>query len=141
MAATLILKSTSGIALPQERIPTEYAYLTWEENPRLAGPADVPLWFDAPERGSRPLFLRDFQRSYFTPDRGLMPEVAQHDATEFLRGVREARALLGLHRAAQSFAYDPHPTGGRRAGRARWLRAMADTYLDAAGQRPVPIAE
>lgn len=140
MAATLILTSTSGMRLPQEPIPTEYAYLTYEEPPRLAGAADVPLWFDAPERGSRPLFLRDFYRSVVT-ERGLLPKVAEHDASLFFQGIQEARALLGLHRAAESFAYDPHPTGGRRAGRARWLRAMADRYLEASGQRPVPIAE
>lgn len=140
MAATLILKSTTGMALPQESVPAEYAYLTWEEAPRLAGAADVPLWFDAPERGSRPLFLRDFYRSVVT-DRGLLPKVAERDVTAFIRGAREARALLGLHRAAESFAYDPHPTGGRRAGRARWLRMMADRYLETADQRPVPIAE
>lgn len=140
MAATLILKSTTGLALPQEPFPAEYAYLTYEEPPRLAGAADVPLWFDSPDRGSRPLFLRDFYRSVVT-DRGLLPKVAERDVTAFIRGAREAHALLGLHRAAESFAYDPHPTGGRRAGRARWLRAMADRYLEASGQRPVPIAE
>lgn len=140
MAATLILKSTSGIALPQERIPTEYEYLTFEEPPRLAGAADVPLWFESPERGSRPLFLRDFRRM-FVRERGLVPAVAERDLVPFFSGSREARALLGLHRAVESFAYDPHPTGGRRAGRARWLRSMADRYLEAAGQRPSSIAE
>src|SRR3546814_10637003 len=75
--------------LPQEPIPAEYAYLTWEEPPRLGGAADVPLWFDSPDRGSRPLFLRDFYRAVVT-DRGLLPKVAEHDATAFLRGVREA---------------------------------------------------
>lgn len=140
MAATLILKSTSGMRLPQEAIPTEYAYLTWEEPPRLAGAADVPLWFDAPERGSRPLFLRDFFRSVVT-ERGIVPAVAERDLVPFFSGSREARALLGLRRAAESFTYDPHPTGGRKAGRARWLRSMADAYLEAAGQDRIPIAE
>lgn len=140
MAATLILKSNSGMRLPQEAIPTEYAYLTWEENPRLAGPADVPLWFEAPERGSRPLFLRDFRRSVVT-QRGLVPQVAERDLVPFFSGSREARALLGLRRAAESFTYDPHPTGGRKAGRARWLRSMADAYLEAAGQDRIPLAE
>lgn len=140
MAATLILTSTTGMRLPQEPIPADYAYLTYEEPPRLAGAADVPLWFDAPERGSRPLFLRDFRRM-FVRERGIVPAVAERDLVPFFEGITEARALLGLHRAAESFAYDPHPTGGRRAGRARWLRAMADRYLEASGQRPVPIAE
>ncbi len=140
MTATLILNSTTGIRFPQEPLPTEYAYLTREEPPRLAGAADVPLWFYAPERGSRPLFLRDFYRAVVT-DRGLLPQVAEHDAEPFFGGVREAQALLGLQQAAQSFAFDAHPVGGRRAGRARWLRAMADRYLETAGQRPGPLAE
>src|SRR3546814_9146969 len=100
MAATLTLKSTTGLALPQEPIPSEYAYLTWDEPPRWSGASDVPLWFDSPDRGSRPLFLRDFYRSVVT-DRGLLPKVAERDATEFIRGVHEAQALLGLQRAAQ----------------------------------------
>lgn len=140
MAATLILKSTTGLTLPQESVPTEYAYLTWDEPPALAGAADVPLWFDAPQRGIRPLFLRNFRRVFVT-QRGLVPEVAERDLVPFFSGSREARALLGLRRAAESFTYDPHPTGGRKAGRARWLRSMADAYLEAAGQTPVPIAE
>src|SRR3546814_5178514 len=79
MAATLTLKSTTGLALPQEPIPSEYAYLTWDEPPRWSGASDVPLWFDSPDRGSRPLFLRDFYRSVVT-DRGLLPKVAERDA-------------------------------------------------------------
>lgn len=138
--ATLTLSTITGMSLPQRDIPTEYRYLTWEEPPRLSGAADVPLWFDSPDRGSRPLFLRDFYRSVVT-ERGLLPKVAERDATEFFRGIEEARALLGLQRAAQSFAFDAHPTGGRRAGRARWLRMMADRYLETADQRPVSIAE
>jgi hypothetical protein len=138
--ATLILKSTSGIALPQEPFPAEYDYLTWEEPPRLAGAADVPLWFDAPQRGKRPLFLRDFRRLYVTA-RGVVPEVAERDLVPFFTGIREASALLGLQRAAQSITYDGRPLGARRAGRARWLRSMADRYLELTDQRPVPVAE
>ena len=133
---TATLTPVPEALLPQEPLPTEYAYLDAEPVPRLAGAADVPLWFYAPERGSRPLFLRDFYRAVVT-EHGLWPKVAEHDATAFLRGVREARALLGLQRAAQSFAFDAHPLGGRRAGRARWLREQADRYLEATGQRPV----
>ena len=137
---TATLTPVPEALLPQEPVPTEYRYLAPDEEPRIAGAADVPLWFYAPERGSRPLFLRDFYRAVVT-DRGLLPKVAEHDATAFLRGVREARALLGLQRAAQSFAFDAHPLGGRRAGRARWLRSMADRYLETAGQGPIPLAE
>jgi len=137
---TATLTPVPEALLPQEPLPSEYRYLTPDDAPRLAEAADVPLWFYAPERGSRPLFLRDFYRAVVT-DRGLLPQVAEHDATAFLRGVQEAQALLGLQRAAQSFAFDAHPLGGRRAGRARWLRAMADRYLETAGQGPVPLAE
>ncbi len=133
---TATLTPVPEALLPQEPLPTEYAYLDAEPVPRLAGAADVPLWFEAPERGTRPLFLRNFYRAVVT-ERGLLPQVAERDATAFLRGVREARALLGLQRAAQSFAFDAHPLGGRRAGRARWLREQADRYLEATGQRPV----
>jgi|SRR5690606_21132625 len=140
MSATLHLTSITGMALPQGPFPPEYAYLEWEEPPRLAGAADVPLYFDSPTRGSAPVFLREFRRWVMTA-RGLMPGVAERDITEFIRGAREASALMGLHRAAESFAMGPTPPGPRRAGRARWLRMMADRYLESADQRPVPIAE
>src|SRR3546814_7027860 len=58
MAATLTLKSTTGLALPQEPIPSEYAYLTWDEPPRWSGASDVPLWFDSPDRERSRLFSR-----------------------------------------------------------------------------------
>lgn len=132
--ATLVMNSTTGISLPQREIPVEYAYLTPEEPPRIAGAADVPLWFYSPERGSRPLFLRHFYRMCVTA-RGLVPEVAEHDLTPFILRAREGHALVGLRKAAESLALAADTS--RIADRARGLAWRAEQYRIAAGQRPV----
>ena len=132
--ATLVMNSTTGISLPQREMPTEYGYLFPDALPRLAGAADVPLWFDAPARGTRPLFLRDFKRMYVTP-RGLMPEVAEHDLAPFILRAREGHALVGLRKAAESLALAADLS--RVGDRARGLAWRAEQYRIAAGQRSV----
>ena len=121
--------------LPQEPVPTEYRYLAPDEEPRLAAAADVPLWFDSPERGSRPLFLRDFYRMVCDEARGLLPQVAERDLSAFILGAREGHALVGLRKAAESMAFAPNTS--RIRSRARGLAWRAEKYLEAAGQGPV----
>lgn len=134
MSATLYLTSITGMALPQGPFPPEYAYLEWEEPPRLAGAADVPLYFDSPTRGSAPVFLREFRRWVMTA-RGLMPGVAERDVTEFIRGAREGHALVSLRKAAESLALAANTS--RIGDRARGLAWRAEEYRIAAGQRSV----
>lgn len=121
--------------LPQEPIPSEYRYLAPDEAPRLGGAADVPLWFYSPERGSRPLFLRDFYRIVCDEARGLWPKVAERDVTEFIRGAREGHALVSLRKAAESLALAANTS--RIGDRARGLAWRAEEYRIAAGQRSV----
>jgi hypothetical protein len=124
--------------LPQEPLPAEYAYLAAEEPPRLAGAADLPLWFDSPARGSHPLFLRDFYRMVCDEVRGLMPQVAEHDLSAFILRAREGHALVGLRKAAESLALAANTS--RICDRARGLAVRAEEYRIAAGQRPVSAA-
>lgn len=138
MSATLYLTSITGMALPQGPFPPEYAYLAREEPPRLAGAADVPLYFDSPTRGSAPVFLREFRRWVMTT-RGLMPGVAERDVTEFIRGAREGHALVSLRKAAESLALAANTS--RIGDRARGLAWRAEEYRIAAGQRSVSPAQ
>lgn len=110
-------------------------YLMLDETPRLAGAADVPLWFYAPERGSRPMFLRNFYRLICDEVRGLVPQVAERDLAAFVLGAREGHALVGLRKAAESLALAANTS--RIADRARGLAWRAEQYRIAAGQRPV----
>lgn len=121
--------------LPQEPIPTEYRYLTPDEEPRLAAAADVPLWFDLPERGAKPLFLRDFYRLVCDEARGLLPQVAEHDLSAFILRAHEGHALVGLRKAAESLALAANTS--RIGDRARGLAWRAEQYRIAAGQRSV----
>jgi hypothetical protein len=125
--------------LPQEPIPTEYRYLTPDDVPRLAAAADVPLWFDSPERGSRPLFLRDFYRMVCDEARGLLPQVAEHDLSAFILRAREGHALVDLRKAAESLALAANTS--RIGDRARGLAWRAEQYRIAAGQRSVSSAQ
>lgn len=125
--------------LPQEPIPTEYRYLAPDEEPRLGGAADVPLWFDSPERGSRPLFLRDFYRMVCDEARGLLPQVAEHDLSAFILRAREGHALVDLRKAAESLALAANTS--RVGDRARGLAWRAEQYRIAAGQRAVSPAK
>lgn len=125
--------------LPQEPIPTEYGYLVPDEEPRLAAAADVPLWFDSPERGSRPLFLRDFYRMVCDEARGLLPQVAEHDLSAFILRAREGHALVDLRKAAESLALAANTS--RIGDRARGLAWRAEQYRIAAGQRSVSPAQ
>lgn len=121
--------------LPQEPVPTEYRYLAPEGEPKIAGAADVPLWFYAPERGSRPLFLRNFYRMVCDEARGLLPQVAERDLSAFILGAREGHALSGLRKAAESLAFAANTA--RVRDRARGLAWRAEQYRIAAGQRTV----
>jgi hypothetical protein len=133
--STATLTPIPEALLPQEPVPDEYRYLTWEEPPPLAGAADVPLWFDAPERGSRPLFLRRFYVAVVDEARGLIPRVAERNLAGFLLGAREGHALVGLRKAAESLALAANTS--RIGDRARGLAWRAEEYRIAAGQRPV----
>lgn len=132
---TATLTPIPEVLLPQEPIPTEYGYLVPDEEPRIAGAADVPLWFYAPERGSRPLFLRDFYRMVVDEARGLLPQVAERDLSSFILRAREGHALVSLSKAAESLAFAANPS--RIRSRATGLAWRAQKYIEAAGQRPV----
>lgn len=132
---TATLTPVPEALLPQEPVPTEYRYLTPDEEPRLAAAADVPLWFDLPERGSRPLFLRNFYRLVCDEARGLLPQVAEHDLSAFILRAREGHALVGLRKAAESLALAANTS--RIGDRARGLAWRAEQYRIAAGQRSV----
>lgn len=132
---TATLTPVPEALLPQEPIPTEYRYLTPDEEPRLAAAADVPLWFDLPERGSKPLFLRNFYRMVCDEARGLLPQVAERDLSAFVLGAREGHALVGLRKAAESLALAANTS--RIGDRARGLAWRAEQYRIAAGQRSV----
>lgn len=116
-------------------VPDEYRYLAPDEEPRLAAAADVPLWFDSPDRGARPLFLRDFYRMVCDEARGLWPKVAERDVTEFIRGAHEGHALVDLRKAAESLALAANTS--RISDRARGLAWRAEQYRIAAGHRSV----
>jgi hypothetical protein len=121
--------------LPQEPVPTEYHYLAPDEEPRLASAGDVPLWFYAPERGSRPLFLRNFYRMVCDETSGLLPQVGERNLSAFILGAREGHALVGLRKAAESLALAANTQ--RISDRARGLAWRAEQYSIAAGQRAV----
>lgn len=136
---TATLTPVPEALLPQEPIPAEYGYLAPDEEPRLAAAADVPLWFDSPERGSRPLFLRDFYRMVCDEARGLLPQVAEHDLSAFILRAREGHALVDLRKAAESLALAANTS--RIGDRARGLAWRAEQYRIAAGQRSVSAAQ
>jgi hypothetical protein len=71
----------------------------------------------------------------YVTQRGLMPEVAEHDLTPFILRAREGHALVGLRKAAESLALAADTS--RIADRARGLAWRAEQYRIAAGQRPV----